>query len=602
MFSHDQNIARWLQELDSESQFEGSCNELPNEDCSDIEDAPVDHVIDGECQPESEIELNESEQSREKENAIECSSSDDDIPLARYRSYFGKNRFRWSAFPAISRSRTAQHNIVRDVPGLKPLFRDVLHRNTKPLDLWNLFFKNDMLDEIIRHTNEKIRKMRPNYQNKTCVQDLDIIELRAFIGLLYYTSIFKENHTHYSSWYSTDGTGREIYRCIMSKNRFEVLLNCIRFDDACTRSERRLTDIAAPISHLFYMFIENCKEVCSIGTYACIDEMLVAFRGKCRFKMFMPKKPHKYGLKIMCITDATTGYLLDAYLYLGKDSDSQGLPVEYHKLGKPTQAVLRLISTIEGTNRNITTDNWFTSVELMNILKKKQLTLVGTLKKNKREIPPNFLPSRHRKVGSSIFGFTSDATLASFVPKANKSVLILSSMHHTSNIDPNTKKPEMVMFYNSTKGGVDMLDQKCAIYSTSRRTQRWPMAIFYRMLDISAVNAYIVSKMNQTQEKVLRFNFMKKLAEDLVKPHLERRAYQNGLHRELQGAIRRVLKMDQVPSTSLADNVEKFEKRKTCSLCDPKKKRKTFHMCFECKNPICIECSQKMCIPCRQKL
>ncbi|XP_039967840.1 uncharacterized protein LOC120779563 [Bactrocera tryoni] len=83
MFSHDQNIGRWLQELDSESEFEGSCNELPNEDCSDIKDAPVDYVINGECQPESEIELNESEQSREKENAIEYSSSDDDIPLAR---------------------------------------------------------------------------------------------------------------------------------------------------------------------------------------------------------------------------------------------------------------------------------------------------------------------------------------------------------------------------------------------------------------------------------------------------------------------------------------------------------------------------------------
>lgn len=119
---------------------------------------------------------------------------------------------------------------------------------------------------------------------------------------------------------------------------------------------------------------------------------------------------------------------------------------------------------------------------------------MGTLKKNKREIPPQFLPSRDREVGSSIFGFTSDSTLASFVPKRNKSVLILSSMHHTPSIDPNTQKPEITMFYNGTKGGVDMLDQICAIYSTSRRTQRWPMAIFYRMLDVSAANAYVVSK------------------------------------------------------------------------------------------------------------
>ncbi|CAK1582588.1 unnamed protein product [Parnassius mnemosyne] len=108
--------------------------------------------------------------------------------------------------------------------------------------------------------------------------------------------------------------------------------------------------------------------------------MLVAFRGRCSFKMYMPKKPNKYGLKIMCMTDAKNGYLVDAYIYLGKDSDSQGLPIEYQRLNKPTQAVLRLVASIEGTHRNVTTDNWFTSVELMNILMQKQLTLVGTLK------------------------------------------------------------------------------------------------------------------------------------------------------------------------------------------------------------------------------
>lgn len=159
------------------------------------------------------------------------------------------------------------------------------------------------------HTNEKIRKIRPKYKKQACVQDLDLTELKAFIGLLFYTAIFKENHEHYTSWYSTDGTGREIYRCIMSKNRLEVLLNTIRFDDADTREERLELDLSAPISELFQSFINKCQDVYSVGPCACVDEMLVAFCGRCKFKMFMPKKPAKYGLKIMCITDATNGYL-----------------------------------------------------------------------------------------------------------------------------------------------------------------------------------------------------------------------------------------------------------------------------------------------------
>lgn len=83
---------------------------------------------------------------------------------------------------------------------------------------------------------------------------MDLTELKAFMGLLFYSAIFKENHEHYTSWYSSDGTGRDIYSCIMSKNRLEVLLYTIRFDDAETREQRRQVDAAAPISELFHYF------------------------------------------------------------------------------------------------------------------------------------------------------------------------------------------------------------------------------------------------------------------------------------------------------------------------------------------------------------
>ncbi|GBP83123.1 PiggyBac transposable element-derived protein 4 [Eumeta japonica] len=366
MSQRDQNISRWLEECDSDSEDQRDVPEIPNEDCSDVEDVPVDHVIDGECQSDSDIdvdELNEDVNNLPVDDddlpVDDAASSDDDVPLARYRNYFGKNRFRWSSQAPVSRSRTLQHNIVCQPPGLKRNFRYVLNRNTVPIDIWQLFFTDDMLEVIVKHTNEKIRKIRPNYRS----------------------DMYSRPRSQMAQ--------EEIYRCTMSKNRFETLLNCLRFDDASTRDERRSTDKAAPISELFDKLIQNCKEVCSIGSYTCI-EMLVGFRGRCSFKMYMPKKPNKYGLKIMGLTDAKNGYLADGYLYLGKDSDSQGLPVEYQRLNKPTQAVLRLISSIEGTHRNVTVDNWFTSVELMNILKQKQLTLVGTLKKIKGKYPLNF--------------------------------------------------------------------------------------------------------------------------------------------------------------------------------------------------------------------
>lgn len=65
-------------------------------------------------------------------------------------------------------------------------------------------------------------------------------------------------------------------------------------------------------------------------------------------------------------------------------------------------------------------------------------------------------------------------------------------MHHNVAVDETTGKPEIIHFYNLTKGGVDEIDKKCSIYTCSRRTRRWPMTIFYRMLDISTVNSHIM--------------------------------------------------------------------------------------------------------------
>ena len=87
------------------------------------------------------------------------------------------------------------------------------------------------------------------------------------------------------------------------------------------------------------------------------------------------------------------------------------------------------------------------------------------MKQNKREIPHEFKPARQRDENSSIFGFTKDLTLVSYVPKKNKSVVLLSSLHHDSAICSDSEKPEIIEFYNRTNGAVDLLDQMCARYT-----------------------------------------------------------------------------------------------------------------------------------------
>lgn len=64
-------------------------------------------------------------------------------------------------------------------------------------------------------------------------------------------------------------------------------------------------------------------------------------------------------------------------------------------------------------------------------------------------------------------------TLVLYKPKTNKIVLVLSTMHDDDSIDGDStrSKPKMITFYNSTKGGVDTVDQMKGKYSISRNSR-----------------------------------------------------------------------------------------------------------------------------------
>jgi hypothetical protein len=51
----------------------------------------------------------------------------------------------------------------------------------------------------------------------------------------------------------------------------------------------------------------------------------------------------------------------------------------------------------------------------------------------------------------------------------------------------------IIDYYKLTKGGVNSLDEECANYCTGCSTRRWPIIIFYRILDdVSGVNSFIL--------------------------------------------------------------------------------------------------------------
>ncbi|XP_033229738.1 uncharacterized protein LOC117181284 [Belonocnema kinseyi] len=118
------------------------------------------------------------------------------------------------------------------------------------------------------------------------------------------------------------------------------------------------------------------------------------------------------------------------------------------------------------------------------------LTVFGTIRKNKQEIPPSF--TQVAAVGTTRFAHANGNTLVSYCPKRNKVVLLLSSLHKNGRIEENTQKPEIIYFYEPAKGGTDTFDQMILAHTTARGTLRWPLTLFSGMLDQAGINSLIL--------------------------------------------------------------------------------------------------------------
>lgn len=127
------------------------------------------------------------------------------------------------------------------------------------------------------------------------------------------------------------------------------------------------------------------------------------------------------------------------------------------------QRVVRdMTDGLEG--HTVTTDNLFTSYALAEELLKRKTALVGTIRRNKPELPPHLLQTRARPPRSSEFVFRKTTTAVSYVPKRGENVLLLSTKHREPAVSGGEhQKPVMIMDYNRCKGAVDSLDQVCAI-------------------------------------------------------------------------------------------------------------------------------------------
>ncbi|GLD67656.1 piggyBac transposable element-derived protein 4-like protein [Lates japonicus] len=127
------------------------------------------------------------------------------------------------------------------------------------------------------------------------------------------------------------------------------------------------------------------------------------------------------------------------------------------------QVVLDITEGLQG--KTITCENFFTSHALGLQLLKRKLYMVGTVRRNKPELPPALVSKTDRAQFSSKFAFTKTHALVSCHPKKQKNVLLMSTLHRDAAVsNRDDKRPKIIEDYNHNKGGVDNIDKEEAVH------------------------------------------------------------------------------------------------------------------------------------------
>ncbi|CAB3232002.1 unnamed protein product [Arctia plantaginis] len=402
-------------------------HQIANHEDNSEHDEPEDsedtgEIAEGNSEVEEEVENSESEEDDEEVETAEPEGRGAREPSG---SFIAKDKTLWSKTP-LTQHQTTAHNIVRQRSGP--------HRSTKMLSISETFkkiFTYEMVDIIVRHTNKKAEATYQHYNadhpdSPHQWKPITIPKTYSFFGILICAGANNSNMDHtFDMWHSNS---YPLYRATMGLKRFHNILRFLRFDDSNTRSQRKKKDKAAPIRDVWTMLNSNLAQMYKPTASLTIDEQLYPYRGRTGFTQYIPSKPAKYCIKIWWICDAENAYPLQGIIYTGKTDGTR-------EKNQGERVVKELTSPYRGSGRNVCMDNFFTTLPVAKHLLSWNITIVGTIKKNKPYIPSVIGANKTRKQYSTVFGFHEKVTMCSYVPKKNKAVILLSTMHSDASVD-----------------------------------------------------------------------------------------------------------------------------------------------------------------------
>ena len=203
----------------------------------------------------------------------------------------------------------------------------------------------------------------------------------------------------------------------MQRDRFELILKFWHFSN--NEENHDAGDRLSKLRTICDKLIANFQDAYTMEPDVSIDESMVLWRGRLKFRQFIPGKRHKYGVKLYLLCEAT-GYIYNMIVCCGKLDPISGF-------GHSETVVLKLMEPILDRGHTIYTDNFYTSVTLAEQLMTRNTNLCGTLRKNRKYLPSEVVSAKLKR-GEAISRQSNQIVVTKWHDK--RDVLMLSTIHN----------------------------------------------------------------------------------------------------------------------------------------------------------------------------
>lgn len=370
----------------------------------------------------------------------------------------------------------------------------------KPVEIFQLFFDTITIGHLTKETvSYAIHRGHHTFT-------LSSAEMKAFLGILI-VSGYNSLPRRRMYWENESDVRNELIANSMRRDRFEEIF---RYFHAADNNNLDSNDRYAKVQPFLSLMNERfMKYGAPFGpTNISIDESMIPYYGRHPTKQFIRGKPIRWGYKAWVVADPL-GYTFYINLYQGQGKSKSIYKDEF---GLGGAVVLDALDKLESNFSNMRFllyfDNFFTSIKLIEEIKKRGHGASGTLRSNRTENCPFTKKSEFSKNPRGHLEYYTNVDSSVVLAKwlDNGPVTVASNEHcvlplaKTERYSVAVRKriniqiPNLIKKYNCYMGGVDRLDQNVSLYRISIRGKKWYIPILFYLVDVAMNNSWLFAR------------------------------------------------------------------------------------------------------------